>query len=169
MKNDRIQKYTKLHYLFLVGMFLFLAFALVGCNSKQLPFEFVDGEKAVVVLVRNVDSGTYQVQYNGDQPAQIQNLQTMIAGQILHVDVQSVNLRLGDQAVTLVNNNVPEGENFVVQPGEILSIDVTYLGQSIGYNYLHGFRITYSANGESITQDATDPEQPDYQYLIDVE
>lgn len=169
MKKYRYQKLVNFRYLALASLLLLTATILSGCNSSKQPFEFVDGEKAVVVLVRNVDTGSYQVQYNGDQPAQIQNLQAMIAGQILHVDVQSVNLRLGDQAVTLVDNNVPEGENFVVQPGETLSIDVYYLGQSLGFNYVHGFRITYTTNGQSITMDVTDPEIPDYQYLIDVE
>lgn len=146
-----------------------MVLSLAGCNSNKPAFQFVDGEKAAVVLIRNIDNGSYQVQFNGDQPAQIQSLQVMIAGQILHVDVASVNLKLGDQTVTLIDNNVPEGERFVVQPGETLTVEVSYNGQSLGFNYVHGFRITYTTNGQTITLDATDPNLPDYQYLIDVE
>jgi hypothetical protein len=169
MKEYRFPKLKYFNFFIPAATILLLVFSLVGCNSNNPAFQFVDGEKAAVVLIRNTDNGSYQVQYNGDQPAQIHSLQVMIAGQILHVDVANVNLRLGEQAVSLIDNNVPEGESFVVQPGETFTIDVSYSGQSLGFNYVHGFRMTYTANGQTSTLDVTDPELPDYQYLIDVE
>lgn len=148
----------------------FTGLVLAGCSSEQDQFELISGEEAVIVLLRNEEVGSYRVRYTGSQPAEILNVQTMIAGEILHVDVQQVRLINGDREVVLVDNNVPEGQVFQVQPQDEIEMQVTYLGQSIGYNYLHGFRINFDIENNNQTFDVVDPEVPEtYQYLIAVE
>lgn len=94
----------------------------------------------------------------------------MIAGEILHVDVEQVRVVTDDLDIVLDDNNVPEGQVLQVNPQDVLEMQVTFSGQSIGYNYLHGFRINFDIENENMTEDVVDPEVPDgYQYLVAVE
>lgn len=143
---------------------------VAGCSTDQNQFEFIAGEEAVIVLLRGEETASYRVRYTGNQPAEIQNVQTMIAGEILHVDVEQVRMINQDTDVVLVDNNVPEGQVFQVQPQDEIEFQVTFSGQSIGYNYLHGFRINFNIENTNLTFDVVDPEVPEtYQYLIAVE
>lgn len=149
---------------------LMISVLLASCNTDQSRFEFFAGDESVIVLLREDDLGTYQVRYIGSQPAQIRNIQTMIAGEILHVDVEQVRVVTENHDIVLVDNNVPEGQALQVNPQDVLEMQVTFSGQSIGYNYLHGFRINFDVEGENLTEDVVDPEVPDgYQYLVAVE
>jgi hypothetical protein len=134
-------------------------------NLNRESFVLTSGDVAVVVLIRSDETGTYTVEYKGDTPVQIKNLQVILAGQILHVDVTQVNLTTENQNVTLEKNNVPEGQQFIVNPGETFNIAVTYFGQTIGFNYMYGFRINYDEGDQNLTIDVMDKDK----YLVAVE
>jgi hypothetical protein len=163
-KKIRISQRIILGLLYLVGVL-----TLAGCSGSGSDFSIQSGDPVVVVLLRDEEPGRYTLTYEGKDPAQIRFLQTMIAGEILHVDVARVILHSGDNAVQLVNNNVPEGQEFHIMPGDNLEIEVVFSGQTLGFNYIHGFRINYDAGGENFTVDVVDPKSPEYQFLIDVE
>lgn len=134
-------------------------------NVNRDSFILTDGDVAVVVLLRTEEVGRYTVEYQGSSPASIKNLQVILAGQILHVDVSQVSLATENQSITLENNNVPEGQQFLVNPGESFSVSVTYLGQTLGFNYVYGFRINYDEANQNTTIDVMDKDK----YLVNVE
>jgi hypothetical protein len=170
MSQDQLTPKKTSLFLRLLFIVAVLGMLLTGCSSNQVQFDFFAGDEALIVLLREDETGSYQVRYTGNQPAQIRNIQTMIAGEILHVDVEQVRLINQNSEVLLVDNNVPEGQVFELQPQEEFNIQVTFSGQSIGYNYLHGFRINFDVDNNNTTEDIVDPEVPDgYQYLINVE
>lgn len=141
-----------------------------GCSSNRIPFEFSGGDEQVVVLVRNDEIAEYQVTNTGRNSVEITSILVKFAGEILHVTVDQTELRLNDQNIILEKNNVPEGQVFVVQPGETFNIFTTIKGESIGFNYLSGFRITYQVDGNINTVDVNDPDIPEnYNYLVIVE
>lgn len=155
-----------------VGIIVVLILAVIAVavyliiqNTNREAFLLADGDVVVVVLLRNEEEGRYTVEYRGSSPASIKNLQVILAGQILHVDVSRVSLTTENQSVTLQNNVVPEGEQFLVNPGETFDVIVTYLGQSLGFNYIYGFRINYDEANQNTTIDVTDEDK----YIVNVE
>lgn len=145
------------------------AAVLFAWLQPDASFDFIGGDKTLIVLLREQGEGVYQLRYEGRQPAQITNLMVMLAGTVLYVDVSEVTLLLNDQSITLQDGaaNPP----LTVQPGEIVQVQVRYTARSIGYNYLYGFRITFKQNGRTQTVDITDPGATNqkYNYLVDVE
>jgi FtsP/CotA-like multicopper oxidase with cupredoxin domain len=108
-------------------------------------FVILNGEKELVVLIRNDKEASYRVEYQGRQPVEIQGLKVMLEGQVLHSDVQSVVLRRDGQAYPLAGDgSLPEGDSLTLQPGEAFDVVVTLRGQNRGGNYLYGFQIVYS-------------------------
>jgi len=72
----------------------------------------------------------------------------MLAPETLHVSVTEVALVRGDEEVVLEKTSiVPEGTKFTLQPGDIFDVRVTFLGRTIGGNWLYGFRINYDDGG----------------------
>jgi hypothetical protein len=134
-------------------------------NNNRESFQLTDGDVVVIVLLRSEEEGRYTVKYNGTSPASIKNLQVILAGQILHVDVSQTSLINESETVTLVKNNVPEGQQFIVNPGESFDVNVTYLGQTLGFNYIYGFRINYDEGSQNSTLDVTDEDK----YIVNVE
>jgi hypothetical protein len=58
----------------------------------------------------------------------------------------------GDKEVVLEKTNViPEGTQLTLQPGDIFDVKITFLGRTIGGNWLYGFRINYNDGGGSET------------------
>lgn len=148
----------------------FTAILIGGCTSNNIPFEFSGGDEQVVVLLRNDEIAEYQVTNKGNNPVEITSVLVKFAGEILHVIVDQTELQFNDQSVVLQKNDVPEGQNFLVEPGETFNIVTTLKGESIGFNYLSGFRITYKEDGNSNTVDVNDPDVPEtYNYLVIVE
>ena len=116
--------------------------------SNSVEFGLVDGDENLLVLLRNEEQGEYTVQYNGNKPVEIEDLLVMLAPKTLHVSVTEVVLIRGDEEVVLEKaSEVPDGTQFLLQPGDIFDIRVTFLGRTIGGNWLYGFRINYDDGG----------------------
>ncbi len=151
-----------------IGILLVAALAawLVHKNQQAHLFTLKSGDDAVVILLRDIEDGVYTVQYNGRQPIEITGLHVMLAGEILHMDVESVALKNGAQEVRIEQNRVPEGETFRVEPGDSFRVRITFSGQTLGYNYMYGFRIAYTAGEREAVFDLSDK---DFRFLLVVE
>ncbi len=148
----------------LVVVALFVA--LIYQNQQATRFTLVSGDQAVVVLLRDTQPGMYSVQYQGKASTNITGVQVMLAGEILHMDVDSVTLINGGQDVAVVKNRVPEETPFEVKPGDVFQVKVNFLGQTLGYNYLYGFIFDCTLDGEKQTFQVTDK---DFRFLVTVE
>lgn len=135
-------------------------------NQDRQTFELQGGEKNLLVLIRNEKQGFYRVRYSGRQPIDLRSLRVMLAGQVLHVDVKEVTLLKGEQEVSLNGDgSLPEGSAFSLAPGEAFEVRVTFQGQTLGGNYLYGFRIGYDTGGRQGEYELV----LEYQYAIVVE
>jgi len=106
------------------------------------PFAMVGGDEQLVVLLRNEKDGFYQVRYEGNEPSVLQSLVVMLGGQILHVDIAKVAIIQGENEVILQGDGrLPEGSQVRLNPDEEFEVRVTYHGQTLGGNYMYGFRI----------------------------
>ncbi len=138
---------------------------LVYQNQQAHLFTLERGDEALVILLRDTQDGVYTVRYNGRRPVDITGVQAMLAGEILHMDVEAVSLEDSTRQVAVVDNQAETP--FQVQPGATFRVRVTFSGQTLGYNYLYGFRLTYSSGGGAArTFDATDK---DFRFLLTVE
>jgi hypothetical protein len=113
-------------------------------------FKLTAGDKDLVVLLRNDKLARYRVQYTGRHPVNINSLQVMLEGQILHIDVEKVVLVYDGKETSLASDGtLPADAQIVLAPGGIFEVQVTYRGQTLGRNYMYGFRINYaSRNGQ---------------------
>ncbi len=143
-----------------------LLVALVYQSQQAKGFTLVGGDQAVVVLLRDTQPGVYSVQYQGKASTNITGVQVMLAGEILHMDVDSVTLINGEQEVAVVKNRVPAETPFEVRPGDVFQVKVNFLGQTLGYNYLYGFIFDYTLDGKEQTFQVTDK---DFRFLVTVE
>jgi hypothetical protein len=108
------------------------------------PFVMVGGDEQLLVLMRNDKDGYYQVRYEGRQPGELQSLHVMLGGQILHVDIVEVTIIQGENEVVLQGDGrLPEGSQVILEPGEEFEVRVTFHGQTLGGNYMYGFRIVH--------------------------
>lgn len=146
---------------------LILIIALTSCSIvNPTPFVILGGDEQLLVLLRSEKDGNYQVRYEGRQPVELQSLHVMLGGQILHVDVKQVVILHNDQEVILEGNgSLPEGSQIILAPGDEFNVQVTYLGQTLGGNYMYGFRIVY---GEDPAADPFDL-IAEFDYAINVE
>jgi hypothetical protein len=125
-----------------------IAFFIWQRIGNNVEFTLVKGDESVLVLLRNEEKGNYTLQYNGSKPIELENLLVMLAPETLHVSVTEVALVRGDEEVVLEKTSiVPEGTKFTLQPGDIFDVRVTFLGRTIGGNWLYGFRINYDDGG----------------------
>jgi P pilus assembly chaperone PapD len=129
-------------WLFLLVM-LILGFSISSCSAiNPTPFAMAGGDEQLVVLLRNEKDGHYQVRYEGRNPTQLNSLKVMLGGQILHVDIAQVAINHNGQEIILQGNGMlPEGSQVTLAPGDEFEVRVTYLGQTLGGNYMYGFRI----------------------------
>jgi hypothetical protein len=120
--------------------------ALLGSCSviNPDPFIMMGGDEQLLVLLRSEKDGQYQVQYDGRNPTELNSLHVMLGGQILHVDIkQVVILHNGQEVILEGNGTLPQGSQLILTPGDEFEVRVTYLGQTLGGNYMYGFRIGY--------------------------
>jgi hypothetical protein len=126
-----------------VALFIWLS------NRNYVEFVLVKGDESLLVLLRDEEQGLYTLQYNGSKSIELKNLLVMLAPETLHVSVTEVALVQGDEEVVLEKTNiVPDGTQFTLQPGDIFDVRVTFLGRTIGGNWLYGFRINYDDGGD---------------------
>ncbi len=68
---------------------LILGVVVSSCSIvNPIPFVTLGGDEQLLVLLRNEKDGSYQVRYEGREPAELHSLKVMLGGQILHVDVK---------------------------------------------------------------------------------
>jgi len=125
-----------------ISAVLLLSIPLSACSVVNPdPFAMVGGDEQLLVLMRNEKDGYYQVRYEGRQPAELHSLHVMLGGQILHVDVVQVAIIQGENIVILEGDGtLPQGSQVFLASGEEFEVRVTYLGQTLGGNYMYGFR-----------------------------
>ena len=130
---------------FLLCVLLILGVLLGSCSAfNPDPFAMMGGDEQLVVLLRGEKDGHYQVQYVGRNPAELNSLHVMLGGQILHVDIkQVIIIHNGQEVVLKGNGTLPEGRQIILNPGDEFEVRVTYLGQTLGGNYMYGFRIAF--------------------------
>lgn len=146
---------------------LLIGIVLPACSMVNPdPFVIAGGDEQLLVLMRNDEDGYYQVRYEGQQPAELQSLHVMLGGQILHVDVVQVAIIQGENEVVLKGDaTLPEGSQVIMEPGEEFEVRVTYHGQSLGGNYMYGFRIVHGDDPQTEPIDVT----AEYDYAVIVE
>jgi len=128
-----------------ISVVLLLSTPLSACSVVNPdPFAMVGGDEQLLVLLRNDKDGHYQVRYEGRQPTELHSLHVMLGGQILHVDVVQVAIIQGENIVILEGDGkLPEGAQIFLAPDEEFEVRVTFRGQTLGGNYMYGFRIVY--------------------------
>lgn len=137
---------------------------LLARNSVR--FAMVSGEKSLVVLLRNDEQGVYRARYEGRQPVDLRSLHVMLAGQILHVDVKQVVLSYqGEEIILEPDGKLPSGMSLQLPPGAEFEVKVTFVGQSLGGNYMYGFRIGYGSGDQETLYEL----RAGYDYAIVVE
>lgn len=150
-----------------VVFILVLGLLSAGCSAMNSPsFEFVSGDEELVVLMRNQKVGNYRLRYDGRAATDLESLQVMLGGQVLHVDVGMVVVKLNGQELKLESDgSLPAGSQATLNPGDEFDVQVTFFGRTLGGNYMYGFRIN--------TGDETSSEEVDviaeYDYVIVVE
>ena len=124
---------------------LVLGFGLTACSGLNPdPFVMVGGDEQLLVLLRNEKDGNYQVRYEGRDPTELNSVKVMLGGQILHVDVQKVIIVHNGQEVLLEPDGaLPPNTQISLAPEDEFNVRVTYLAQTLGGNYMYGFRIGY--------------------------
>lgn len=140
-------------WVLLGGLVIVVIAAILLQTQSRHSFLLQDGQKELLVLIRNDATGTYTVQYRGRGAVRLQSIKPMLAGQILHVDVKQMAVVKNGEQVVLEqpSGTLPANHEITLQPDDTFDIEVTLLGQSIGGNYLYGFRIGYSdGNSEQI-------------------
>ncbi|UCE00151.1 MAG: hypothetical protein JSV42_05375 [Chloroflexota bacterium] len=150
-----------------LAVFLLTIFFLSSCSViNPTPFAMLGGDQELVVLLRNEKDGNYQVRYEGRSATELQSLHVMLGGQILHVDVKQVTIIHGDQEVTLEGNGaLPAGTQVILDPQDEINVRVTYLGQTLGGNYMYGFRIVHGDDPDGEPFDLTS----EFEYAVIVE
>lgn len=146
---------------------LILVFALTSCSVVNPdPFVILGGDEQLLVLLRNENDGNYQVRYDGQESVELQSLHVMLGGQILHVDVKQVAITHNNQDVILEGDGtLPEGRQIIFAPDDEFNVRVTYLGQTLGGNYMYGFRIVFGDDPEADPFDLI----AEFDYTINVE
>lgn len=131
--------------------FLLITLGLSSCSLiNPASFEMMGGDEQVLVLLRNEKDANYQVRYEGRAQTELRSLKVMLGGQILHVDVREVTIFYDDQEIRLEGDGtLPEGTSLILSPGDEFNVRVTYLGQTVGGNYMYGFRIGYGEDPQA--------------------
>jgi hypothetical protein len=122
-------------------------------SQDRQAFVLEEGSKQLVVLIRSDQETVYRIRYAGRRPVNISSILVMLQGQLLHVDPIRIVLAKGDQEIVLAGNKIPAGTGFSVASGEVFDLRVTYRGQTLGGNYLYGFRIGYQEGERERTTD----------------
>ena len=125
---------------FLLCAFLILGVLLGSCSALNPdPFAIMGGDEQLVVLLRGEKDGHYQAQYVGCNPSELNSLHVMLGGQILQVDIKQVTtIHNGQEVILEGNGTIPEGSRIIFEPGDEFEVRGTYLGRTLGGNYMYG-------------------------------
>lgn len=166
-RGRRKESQRKILVWFLIGILLVVSLGVSSCSIiNPAPFVMVSGDEQLVVLLRNDKDGNYRVRYEGRNPTDLQSLQVMLGGQILHMDVQQVVILHQDKEVVLESDGtLPANVGIAFAPGDEFGVRVTYRGQTLGGNYMYGFRIDYGEDQQEETYDLI----AEFDYAIIVE
>ena len=152
-----------------VGIILVAAVAIalfIYRFQGQGRFTLVSGEKELLVLLRNEKVANYRLRYEGRQPVDLNKIKVMLEGQVLHVDVKPVILIGAGQEIQVEpDGSLPSGTSIRLEPNDEFEVRVTYLGQTLGGNYLYGFQIGTTQGARQRTQEIT----LDHEYEIIVQ
>jgi hypothetical protein len=150
----------------LLAIFVF-SLALSSCSViTPDQFTIIGGDEQLLVLMRNDQDGFYQVSYEGRDPAELQSLHVMMEGQTLHVDIIEVAVLQGENEVILAGDaSVPAGSQVILEPGEEFTVRVTYRGQTLGGNYMYGFRIAHGDDPQAAPVDY--PAEQDFVVVVE--
>jgi len=122
--------------------------------TNAIPFEFVGGDEAVLVLLREEAEGHYTLRYTGDDPGRLERLLPILEARVLHVGVGPIILHLDGRDIELEDGGyLPEGEEFDLQPGQLLEFSVIYTGQTLGAHRVLGFRLRYDIGRGIVEKD----------------
>lgn len=114
-------------------------------SQNRHSFVLQAGEQEVIILLRNEEEAIYTIRHDANQDADLRSVKVMLAGQILHVDVKEVALLYAGQEIVLESDGaLPSGTNITLAPGETVDVRITFVGQTVGGNYLYGFQIGYA-------------------------
>ncbi|MEW6716221.1 MAG: hypothetical protein AB1345_01770 [Chloroflexota bacterium] len=123
-------------------------------TSTQNVFSIEEGNKELVVLLRNEEDGQYTLKYTGKRSAELTSLKVMLGGKIIHADVLEVGLAYqGMEVILNKDGSVPAGNEIMLAPGDVITVRVRFRGQTLGGNYLYGFRVGYALGGRERTYD----------------
>ena len=134
-------------------------------NALANPFQFTSGPQSVSLVRGYDDVVTYTVTYNGAGPAVVESAYVILKGQILHVQVVSVDVVAGESDPgrrLSAEGKLDPGQQITLQPGDAIQFRLSLQGKDRGGNYLGGFRLIFRAYGLSLTQDA----KPNGDYVI---
>lgn len=150
-----------------VVVILIAAIMLSACSVLNPDkFVMVSGDEQLVVLLRNEKDGHYQVRFEGRGDTELHSLQVMLGGQILHVDVAQVAIvQAGQEVILNGDGTLPEGSQVVFAPDEEFEVRVTFHGQTLGGNYMYGFRMV---SGDDLQAEPVDL-IAEYDYAVIVE
>jgi hypothetical protein len=148
------QRIKRLIMVLVVAIFVLAVGLVIYRVQAQPAFSIQAGDRELLILLRNDQEGFYRLKYDGSRPIELQSLKVMLHGQIIHLDVQQVAIVVdGEQVILARDGSLPEGRQVALQPGDTLEVRVTYRGQTVGGNYLYGFRIGYESGGRTGTYD----------------
>ena len=128
------------------------AFLFYQYQSSKL-FAVTSGDDgSVLVLLRGTKEVSFQVDYKGDAPASISQIQLkLITGPdvVVHTDVDEMRLVIGENQVVLdKEGNVIGGDQFVLQPNDTFEIQMKLFGRTLGINRLESIYIHFERNGQ---------------------
>lgn len=131
-----------------------LLLVIIWQSQVSRVFTFVGGDDgSVLVLLNSSKKINYSVEYTGRKSINITGINLkLIAGTdlVVHTDVSSIEIMVGDKQIQLnANGTVPSDVEFSVESGDIIQIDITLNGRTLGYNRLEELIINYSQNSQA--------------------
>ena len=136
-----------------IGAVVVIGLAVIFWSSQnRQSFVLQAGEKELVILLRQEEEAIYTIRHDANQEVDLRSVKVMLAGQILHVDVKQVAVLYAGQEIKLEPDGaLPPGTAITLAPGETFDVKITFVGQTVGGNYLYGFQIGHArGNREAI-------------------
>ncbi len=151
-KKERT-KLTREQWIWIGGgvAIILILVAIVWLSILARVFEFVDGPPNLIVIKSYEKEGVYSLRYTGREPVSLDKILINLESRDTNIPIDVLQMMLvkGDQSVILDIGEIPEGETFVLQPGEEFQIILQLKGAVLGRIRLAGFIISYTMEGEA--------------------